>query len=301
MDENIEDEAYPLFDALDAAILMHRDAHFGGKFDFMIDYYKREGKGVQEDFNLERILFLSDAERQLGQNLAAVLLSGADAERVAQSRDIYKKLRALYENKNPKQKIPTLIANLILSEEDEEEAIQAIVDLGSTVVPELIELLRSEDFHDSIFPGYGLAPGLAVRTLGQIGDKRAIIALFEEIGKEDFFGDEFILKALKAIGEPAKAFLMRVLAKQPLNEDNERAAMSLIAFKDDPGVAEEALKMLQDPIVKRDTVLSTYLILIAEGLTDPLQRELFKSLAKNPDTPKDLLLDIQAILKSWEA
>ena len=112
-----EEEEFGLTDSLDTQILMHRDAHFGGKFEFMIDYYTKGGKGVQPDFELERIQTLADTERRTGQNLSPLFLSGVEAEKVASARAAYKSLRDLYETKKKSSHLPALIADLILSEE----------------------------------------------------------------------------------------------------------------------------------------------------------------------------------------
>jgi HEAT repeat protein len=303
--DNLDDDepaSFPIADDLDVAILMHRDAHFGGKFEFMLDYYEKNGKGTNPDFDIDRIRELQKIEEGLNQNLAATLLSGADAERVAQSKATYKKLRALYEGSpNPKNKLPRLIADLILAEEEENDrAIEAVVAEKGAIVPHLMELLRSEDFHDSIFPGYGQAPALATKSLGKIADKRAIIALFETIGESDFFSDDLALEALKAIGEPAKAFLLKVLHSRPITYDNERAAMALLQFKDDPEVPQFCFNMLKELDLKRDVLLATHLILACAGLTDPEVRKEFIALAEKPGIPSMLRQDIKAIAKTWQ-
>src|SRR5258708_5322619 len=90
-------ESTPLADAQDSAILMHRDVHFGGKFEVMLEYYINEGKGVNSEFDLERIHALAKIEKDMNADLAPLLLSGAQAEKVAEAKNAYKKLRALYE------------------------------------------------------------------------------------------------------------------------------------------------------------------------------------------------------------
>lgn len=294
-------DEFPLADALDVSILMHRDAHFGGQFGIMLDYYEREGKGISPDFDIDRIRALHELEQQMNQNLAALLLSGSEAERVAQAKNAYKRLRDLYEHaKDKKNKHQILIADLILSEEEHpEKEIKAIVDEGATIVPALMELVKSEDFHDPIFPGYGLVPDLAVECLGKIGDKRAIIALFESIGESDVFSEELALEALRKIGEPAKAFLLKVLHGRPLNFDNERAADALVLFKDDPEVVQTCFKMLKELNLKKDTLLGAALILTCEGLSDPAQRKEFIALGNSSQTPNMLQQDIKTIAAHW--
>jgi hypothetical protein len=280
---------------------MHRDAHFGGKFEFMLDYYDKDGKGVNADFDVERIKELAETEKRLGQNLSVLMLSGAEVEKVAAARLAYKGLRELYETKNPRNRLPLLIADLILSEEEEpEQEISALVAERSAAVPFLIDLLRSPDFTDALFPGYGQAPSLAVRCLGQIGDKRALASLFEAIGEGDFFDEDLILDALKSIGEPAKHFLLTILQSRPLNYDNERAAIALERFMDDPEVCKICLNMLWQPEVRRNIPLATYLTIICEGLEGQEEREHFQLLLEDPATPSSLKASLKSVAKAWK-
>lgn len=280
---------------------MHREVHFGGNFKFMLDYYSSHGKGVKPEFEFDQIRNLAEFEQLSQKNPAALLLSGPEAEKVAAAKEAYKTLRALYEQKSHRNKHPLLIADLILSEEEDPvHEITAIVNEKGAIVPSLLELLKAEDFYDPLFPGYGQAPMLAAKCLGLIGDKRAIISLFEAIGGEDFFNEDIILQALKLIGDPAKKFLLQVVRGRPLNFDNERAAIALIHFKDDPQVSSTCLELLLDPNVRKDFALSTYLALICEGLNDPELRNTFLQIGENPETASPLKRDIKTIAKTWE-
>lgn len=291
-------EGFPVSQALDNVILMHRDAHFGGDFAVMLDYYAQEGKGTLPDIDIRRIQELALLEKQMQQNLAGLLLSGTEAEQVAEAKEMYLKLREVYEKKD---RLAQLIADLILTEDLEPEAeIQALVAERNVIVPSLIQILRSEQFYDPLFPGYGKAPSLAAQTLGLIGDKRAIIALFEALGSGDFFDEEMIYTALHAIGEPAKEFLLKVVHGRPLNDDNEKAAVALIQFKHYPEVASFCFKMLFEPDVLKHIPLATYLVLVCEGLTDPNDRETFKSLGQAEAVPRMLKQDIKAVCHAWE-
>ncbi len=294
-------EHFPLADALEHDILMHRDAHFGGLFSIMLDYYAQEKKGVQPEFSLERIEKLAELEKQLKQNLSVLFLTAVEMQKVADARDAYRVLKSIYGVENAKTRHPRLIADLILAEDEEAGAeVKAIVEEKGAIVPALIDLLRNEKFHDPLFPGYGLAPSLAVKCLGLIGDKRAIISLFEAIGEGDFFADEIILEALKEIGQPAKEFLLRVAAGRPLNEDNEKAAIALLAFKDDEEVAEACFDLLKQPDLQKDLCLSTYLILACENLKKADKREEFKQLANSASVSAAQKQDFQAIIHAWK-
>lgn len=295
-----ENNDLPLTDSIDQAILMHRDAHFGGNFDFMLDYYASTNKGINLDFEIDKIIALAQLEREMGQNLAALVLSGADAEKVAKSRTAYKSLRALYEHPTKDKKYALLIADLILSEEEEpEKEIQAIVAEKGAIVRSLIDLVRSEDFHDPLMPGYGKAPLLAAKCLGLIGDKRAIISLFETIGEDDFFDENIELDALKAIGDPAKEFLLNVVKSRPLNIDNERAAVALIQFKEDLQVAETCFKLLQEKDVLKNLPLATYLVLACEHINETPFKDAFIQMGKDPSIDRMLRQDIISLTKEW--
>jgi len=300
IEDYMEPEETPLVNVTDTAILMHRDAHFGGSFEQMLDYYKRGGKGVNPEFELERIQELAEMEMQSKQNLASVLLAGADAEKVASARQTYKSLRDLYDVDKPFNKHPQLIADLILSEdEDPTEEIAAIVREKGTIVNALIEVIKSEEMHDPLFPGYGFAPSLAAKCLGEIGDKKGIIALFEALDSGDFFDEDVALQALRGIGKPAKDFLLRVVQGFPVTADNEKAALALIQFKDDPEVAEVALKLLKDNRVRKNPLLTTYLVLACEGLSDKALQKEFQALAKDATMPLAQRREMESILKTF--
>jgi hypothetical protein len=288
-----------LTNALDHEILMHRDSHFGGLFSVMIEYYEREGKGVDPNFTLERIQTLADEEDALGQNLAALILSGTEAERVARAKIAYKQLRDFYEIPEAESYHARLLADLILSEDElPEKEIENIVGAGHSVVQALVDLMKSEDFLDPLYPGYGLAPHLAAICLGRIGDERGIIPLFELIGKEDFFLEEDLLSALKNIGEPSKSFLLHIIQSRPLTEDNERAALALTSFSEDPEVSMTAFHQLEDPAVIKKHNLAAYLILCCEGLEKPY-RAAFQEIARKPALSEDLQEEIRVIANNW--
>ncbi len=292
---------HPISDNIDNEILMHRDAHFGGKFSLMIDYYNQEGKGVMPEFGLERILFLAHLEEKSDQNLSPLLLSGREACKVANSRNAYKKLRDIYEKNSEISKNTRLIADLILSEEDyPEKEIDAIAQKGSSIQPLLIDLLNSEDFLDPLFPGYGFAPELAAICLGKIKSPTAISPLFEALGKEGFFMEESILEALKRIGEEAKRFLIKIVVTLPLSYDNEKAALALTYFSEDEEVAKKAFELLQNEVYRKKPSLATYLIFACEGLRDTDLRKKFKSLSKDLNfLPPSLLHEMRMIHESW--
>nr|MCH9704062.1 hypothetical protein [Chlamydiota bacterium] len=110
---NIDPDAtFELTDEMDHEILMHRDAHFGGDFGVMLNYYEQDGFGVNPDFDIERIAYLASIEQQLETNLAAVVLDGSEAERVAKARAAYSKLKEVYEGEG--NDLERLVADILL-------------------------------------------------------------------------------------------------------------------------------------------------------------------------------------------
>lgn len=290
----------PLIDAIDMEILMHRDAHFGGNFEVMIEYYEQQGVGVMPDFELQEIKRLQSLEKDLEQNLSEVYLPEPAKKIVSNSQKLYQSIRDVYAE-GVKDKISILISDLILSEELIPEAeIQALVNQKEEAVPALIHLLSAPSFYEPVFPGYGRAPIFAAKCLGEIRDERAISPLFEAIGHENFFTDEEIIYALHSFGERAKTFLIQRLKSKPFSKDNEHAAIALSVFAEDQEVSESALEVLQyEGILKRPSLVS-YLIFACSDLTEAKHQQVFIQLAKQKEIPKFLRDEMHLIIKNWK-
>ncbi len=287
-------------DEIDHQILMHRDAHFGRNFQVMLDYYEGDHLGVQPEIDLERIGYLLELEQENGQDLAPLVLTPGEIEQVAKSLKAYRQLKALYTIENEKTPVPRLIADLILSEqEDPEEEIEAVVAQGAAAVPLLITLLQADDAFDPLYPGYGFAPLRAIVCLGRIKDTKAIVPLFETLSGDLDFEEDVILEAFQEIGEPAKQFLIKVLESRPLTADNLHAAFALGVFANDEAVAICCLKQLQDPDVQERLLLSTYLLCNCEGLRKKEYQESFKQLATSASFPVELKKEMSRIISSW--
>lgn len=297
-DQEVSNELFPMCDNIDAAIVMHREVHFGGSFSIMIDYYQKGGKGVQPAFTVPRIRQLQALETAAQQDLVEILLTPTDFEKVQEARDAYLRLRQICESQEDEKgnQHPKLLAHLILSEEEEApEEVEAIVKEGHPIVARLLQMIQSPEFHDSLWPGYGLAPELAAKCVGRIGDTDAIITLFEAIEDYDFFGEDTVFRSLKLIGEPAKRFLLRILEKIPPTKDSERAARALIYFSPDEEVALLCLQLLQISTILNKETLATYLVLNCTGLKKEKDRQAFLELAHNTSISKDLQRDIRSI------
>jgi HEAT repeat protein len=290
---------FPLIDKTDHDIFMHKDVHFGGSFLVMIDYYKNQGKGIQSEFDLDRIEELYHFEEQSHQNLSDLLLTEEEKELVKTAKDKYFSLRELYQI--PSASLPQKIADLILTEDPEAtKEIQALCKLGDPAIPLLLDLLKQDEFFDPLYPGYGLAPAHAATCLGKMRATQAIGPLFEALSKAEFFTEEAILAALFHIGAPAKLFLLNILQKKPINRDNENAAIALLSFKDDPMIVERCFELLQDPALFSHPALFTYLLLVCDSLTEPLQRAQLKKLSEHPNLPSDLKEELH-FLNQWKS
>lgn len=293
-----EYEYFPVSDCLDNEIVMHRNAHFGGKFEFMLEYYAQEGKGAQPDFSMDRIEELYQMERISDEDLTQIL-SPAEIEKVGKAQEIYAKLKEIYEVRG-KNSLPKLISDLILSEEEHpEEEIEAIVAQKKAIIPYLHELLNSDEFYDPLFPGYGFAPLLAAECLGRIGDTSSVPLLFERVGSGNFSHEEAVFDALKAFGKAGEDFLLKVVKSRPFTIDNERAALALLQFQENEEFARICLETLRDPNLPDRPTLITYLVLGCEGLQKPEEQKEFLLLLNHPKIPESLHEDIRLIAKHW--
>jgi hypothetical protein len=281
----VEDDCteLPLTDADDEEILMHRQVHFGGIFSIMQQYYAEDGKGaVLED---ERIEELATLESKVGCDLASLWLSQRAQCQIERWRLMYARLRQLCESQ-PHPTPARLIADLILSEADEEaEAVQNVIAGGGCMVPELVRLLTASELAELLAPGYGLAPSLAARCLGALGDAAAIRPLFEVIGNSNFAAEHEAIMALRRIGLPAQEFLLQQLAARPITNDSERAATALSAFPADPTIAQYASLLLLDRSMWRYPFLISYLAICCQGAKATVRRQI-ERLAGQPGFPQ---------------
>ncbi len=257
----LSEESLPLSDQVANDILMHRNTHFGGKFEFMKEYYLEEGIGVQPDFELDEIIELEQFEAQVGQDLAPLALSRSEISKVKCANRMYKALQKICNLSQDANSIPTLLADLILTEDNKPQSEIRKLSQIEKAQPYLFELLKTEEFFDPVFPGYGRTPLHVAAILGEMGSEKAIIPLFESMKSDHFMYEEAAILALKKIGCPAFDFLMGVLQKSPITGDNEKAAIALISFEEKEPFAKVALQMLHNFEVLGHFNLSVQLIL----------------------------------------
>lgn len=293
----------PFFVPIDHLIIMHCQVHFDGDFEAMIQYYQGNGEGINPDFELSRIEELAAYEKEGGEKLAEAFLYDEEKEEVEEARQSYRFLRALQLSPHRANPVPRLTADLVLAEDsyEIEKALSELVLHSEKAVPAMIDLLCNEQFHNALFPGYGLGPSRAATAISRLGDKRAIIALFEAIGREeDFFDEDIILMALRNIGAPAIDFLVRIAKRNPIDNDSEKAIIALSSFKNEPSVSEACWQILLRDDVWSNPILVDYLILSCEGLEEEKSREAFKQLALDPRLNRQQRNDVAIIVKSWE-
>lgn len=289
--------SFPLIDMNDHEILMHRDVHFSGNFSLMLSYYEEEKKGVQPEFEIKRIKSLQQMEEKSQQNLSDLFLDEDEKEEIKRAKEKYHYLRELYEkNASP---IALLIADLILTEDIEAtNEIEKLVREGEKAVPLLIDLLSQDEFYNPLYPGYGHAPAHAAVCLGKIKDPRAIPALFEALGRSDFFTEDAILEALQNQGPAAKVFLVKKLSNEPFTKDNENAAIALLSFPIDESLSKTFLQVLENPSSHKRPNFTSYLILGCESLKKAEDQEKFKQLVKELPS-KEAREEGTLIAKKW--
>jgi len=173
------EDALPLSDQIANDMLMHRDTHFGGKFQFMREYYLKEGVGIHPDFEIEDIDQLATFEQDIGQDLAPLSLPKTELGKVKTANRMYQALRKIHSISQDKNSIPTLLVDLILTEEQIPKREIDLLAQSEKAFPYLLELLNTHEFFDPIYPGYGRTPLHAAMCLGQMGSEKAVVPLFE--------------------------------------------------------------------------------------------------------------------------
>ena len=263
----------PLLNTLDLEILMHKDAHFGGSFEMMIDYYEKDGIGVQEDFDIERIKELSLFDKD--GHLAEDVLPDMAKSDVIFAKELYKKFKSCYEGKNL---LPQKLADLILSEDvSPTDEIESLASFKKEAIKPLTEILLQDHFYNTLNPGYGRAPINAALCLKSINDEEAIPFLFNALGKS-FMVDEAIIDALISFGKKAEDFLCDRLKSVPYTRDNYTAAMALSSFPISDETAQLALYQLEEKETFKHDSYPSYLICICEGLESDESRKQFTQL-----------------------
>jgi hypothetical protein len=91
-----------------------------------------------------------------------------------------------------------------------------ILAADADLIPDLIEMVRSEYLWDDAAPGNGWAPIQAARLLGTIGDERALEPLFETLARTppDSLIDTAVTRAIQSFGEAAIDPGVRVLKRR---------------------------------------------------------------------------------------
>lgn len=283
----------PLEDGIYNDIIMHRNVHFGGKFEFMHEYYQGEGPAIQPDFELSQIEKLAVMEQKMGQDIAPFSLTETEVEKVHDAIKFYQALRKLHSISQDKTSIPTLLVDLILSEDNlPQEEIDNLAK-NEKAITYLIDLLNCEELFDPLFPGYGKTPQHVARALGKSKSIKAIEPLFHNMKEDNFIHEEAVILALKEIGEPAYDFLIKVLKSTPVAVDNEKAAIALLSFDDQKEFAIEALKLLEQFEVFNHPSLCVQLMLACLGLEDKNSITTFLNLKDN--LPNFLQPDFQYV------
>ena len=294
------DSEAPVVDAIDMDILMHRDAHFGGSFDMMLEYYLQDGVGMMADFEMKEIKKLKNLEDQMGKNLAEIFLPEAAEKVVNESKKLYHDLREVYSKESP-EPLAILLSDLILSEEEDPKSeMDALIAKGEEVVPPLIHLLSSQTFYDPLFPGYGRTPIFAAKCLAAIQDKRAIPPLFEALGEDNFFTDEEIIKALSSFGEESKGFLLKRLRLEPYSKDNEYAAIALSGFPEDEEIALASLEILERESTLQKPLFSSYLVFACSSLSAEKEQKRFFAIFEREGLLPQIKSEMTIVLRNWK-
>lgn len=290
---------FPLIDTPSIEILSQCAVHFGGNLSVMLDYYAKEGKGCFPDYSLEQIAALMEQVKEFEGPQFDELLPEDAKEAIKKHQKLYQDLREVYEAKQ-KHPLARAIADLILTEEDDpQEEIQAVCSLGYPALEPLHDLLNSATFYDALAPGYGVAPALAARCLGEIKNETSLPILLAAVGHQSFSTDEAIIDAIRSFGDKARKFLHQSATRVPYNNLNLSAAMILSSLAPDQETGAIALALLENVDLRSHETFLSYLVLTLEGLEDEGLRK--KALSLSPQLPKSVQEELSLIAKYWSS
>ena len=295
--DNLDFPGIPLLNEIDKEILMHKEIHFQGEFPIMLAYYRQNGKGTYRDFTANRIEFLENLEKSMGTNLAKATLPDPAHEKIKHAREVYTNLKDLYDE-SPSRKIPLLLANLILSEEElPEKEIHALTHAGNDAVGYVCEILKEPYFYDVLYPGYGKSPALAALVLKKMQDPSCIPTLFQALSLfASQENEDAIIDALVSFGSECESFIIKKIQRKPFSKDNENAAIILNQFPTTPELAHFCIDQLLKVDPQKHEIFCMYLLFTASAATDPQKIESIK--AYREKCPPTLQNEINLIFKN---
>jgi hypothetical protein len=226
------------------------------------------------------------------RDLAPLLLTGALAEKVANSKKMYCDLGKLAGSDSPLAPIGAMI----LSEDDPKKAAQLVVQHPGITAP-LLEVLESPVLIDPLFPGYGKAPIASAYALGLLREKQAIPPLFIMLSSDDFELVSACEHALVQIGKPAQEFLMNIIKGKPITNDHERAASALLSFEQTAELSSFFLKEFEQIDAEKYPQLASLYVLGFQKL-DTEGRAALLHLEKTKPLPSVVRQEIHLLKKS---
>ena len=266
---------------MDSEILKHKEAHFSGSFEQMIEYYKLQKIGTLSDINIRRIEHLQHQEQQNHGSLSNEYLSEDDIAEVLEAKKMYKELKEHYQNPQ-KNELLTLIYDLILTEKEYPlDEINAVVKQQNAITKNLIHILQNPNLSNPLFPGYGLAPLNIIRCLKHLKDEKAIPILFETFKRCDYYIENEVIQALIEMKSVSTQFLIQRIKSLPISHDNEHAACILSNFPPKQDISMSAFEVLKTIQIQKNTPLVGYLLLCCGKLKGNKNRETLNKLMKN--------------------
>jgi len=280
----------PVFDEIDRQILKHKQVHFSSSFPAMIEYYKEEKKGAILPTTVERLYQLHQIEETTGHDLATLVLSDQDIAEIKEAMKAYHRLESLAKQEKN-------LGDLIFTEEENPKKLIKNLSLEKKAFPLLLEMIQSDDFFNPLFPGYGLAPVLAAKTLSLAKEKKAIPFLFERIGHLDFEVESHFLSALSEFGEDALQFLFQILKHKGSDVQVKHAILALSHFEPSPLIAKRALEKLQQLELDHPDLSFILLIEFCRELKTKQERTQFSKLKEKAHA--EIIKEIAQIEKDF--
>ena len=239
-------ESVPILDEEQTNLLIHCAIHFGNNLNIMLQYYKKQGPGCDNNFTIKNIQDLALFQKE-NPSFIEQTLHIEDLKLIKTHVKQYQQLQEVYDS--APDELSKYICDLILTEDHEPtKEINTIIAANGDAKQRLLTILGLETFHSPLSPGYGLAPYNAAKALGQMKACEAIKPIFLLLQRADFEKQEILIQTLKNIGDPAKKFLISQLQFSPYTIENESAAICLCSFCPDTQILKAASNLLKEKI-----------------------------------------------------
>lgn len=288
----------------DRFLIMMRDIHHQGSWEDL-----SRSSAAEDDWIIapEEISRLRKHEKEVGKNLADILLTGEDQETVA---------TAIARAEELKARARELEADHQLTREEEaelwtirlifagrnlpDEVVRNLIRLGDAAAGKLVDVATDEFFQQMLAPGRGWAPMQAVKILGEMKAERYIPELADLLGEDADLLREEASRALVKIGAPAMETLLKIVREKPKTLKQLAAAEVLAELPADEQIFQAAYELIQEGEPEERPDFLPFAVDLLKKCKDQQAREVIRGLLEKDDISEASRMEIEFIWENLE-